>query len=84
MKKLAVISGVVVINIVCLITIYKEFNPNNLILSELKYFSGFDCTNLFPSDPFGNFQIFGSIIGILFINRILLVFLNKNRKNGIA
>ena len=72
MKKLTFILGIVVTNIGLLITVIKEFNPNNLILSELEYFNGFDLTSLFPSDPFGNFQIFGSIIGLVFINTIIV------------
>lgn len=72
MKKLAFISAIVVTNIVLLITAVKEFNPNNLILSKLEYFNGFDCTSLFPSDGIGNLQIFGSIIGLVFINTIIV------------
>ena len=72
MKKLAFISGIVVTNIVLLITAVREFNPNNLILSKLEYFNGFDCTSLFPSDGIGNLQIFGSIIGLVFINTIII------------
>ena len=40
MKKLTFILGIVVTNIGLLITVIKEFNPNNLILSELEYFNG--------------------------------------------
>lgn len=72
MKKLAFISAIVVTNIVLLITAVKEFNPSNLILSKLEYFNGFDYTNLFPSDGIGNLQIFGSIIGLVFINTIII------------
>jgi hypothetical protein len=72
MKKLAFISAIVVTNIVLLITAVKEFNPNNLILSKLEYFNGFDYTSLFPSDGIGNLQIFGSIIGLVFINTIIV------------
>ena len=72
MKKLTFILGIVVTNIGLLITVIKEFNPNNLILSELEYFNGFDYTSLFPSDGIGNLQIFGSIIGLVFINTIIV------------
>ncbi len=77
MKKLAFISAVVVINIVLMITIFRMFNPNNLPLMKLDYFTGFDYTNLFPSDPFGNLQIFGGILGLVFINKILIKFLKQ-------
>ena len=79
MKKLAFISGVVVVNIVLALTAIQFFNQNNLPLTELKYFNGFDITNLFPSDGVGNAKLFGSVIGLVFIN-ILLVKVLK-RKN---
>ena len=72
MKTLADISAIAVTNLVLLITVFRMFNPNNLPLTELEYFNGFDCTNLFPSDPFGNLQIFGGIIGLIFINKVLI------------
>ena len=72
MKKLVFISGVVIVNIVLVLTIYGLFNPSNLNLSELKFFNGFDITNLFPSYGISNFHLFGSIVGLIFINILLI------------
>ena len=77
MKKLAFISGVVVINIVLALTAIQFFNQNNLPLTELAYFNGFDITNLFPSDGAGNAKLIGSVIGLAFINIVLVKALKR-------
>ncbi len=66
MKKLAFISGAVVINIVFLLIINIFFNENNLPLNEVEYFNGFDITLLFPSTGYGNFILLGSTFGFGF------------------
>ena len=71
MKKLAFISGAVVTNMALVLSIISEFNPNN-IPSEREYFNGFDITLLFPNSIPGITIFYGCIIGLLFIN-ILLV-----------
>ena len=71
MKKLAFISGAVVTNMALVLSIISEFNPNN-IPSEGGYFNGFDITLLFPNSIPGITIFYGCIIGLVFIN-ILLV-----------
>ena len=68
MKKLAFISGVVVINLVLVLSIISEFNPNNIPLTEAEYFNGFDITLLFPNSIPGITIFYGCIIGLVFIN----------------
>ena len=77
MKKLAFISGVVVVNIVLALTAIQFFNQNNLTLTELEYFNGFDITNLFPSDGVGNAKLIGSVVGLVFINIVLVKTLKR-------
>jgi hypothetical protein len=77
MKKLLFISGAVVVNIVLVLTAVTVFNPSNLNLSELEFFNGFDITNLFPSDGIGNAKLIGSIIGLVFINALLVKALKR-------
>jgi hypothetical protein len=77
MKKIIFILGIIVLNINSLISIYYLFNPNNLELSKLAWFSGFDWTNLLPSSFFGNILLFGSCFSLFFVN-IIVVKLFKN------
>ena len=77
MKKLAFISGVIVVNIVLALTAIQFFNQNNLSLTELEYFNGFDITNLFPSNGIGNVKLIGSVIGLVFINIVLVKTLKR-------
>ena len=72
MKKSVFILGVVIVNIVLVLTTFGLFNPSNLNLSELEFFNGFDITNLFPSYGISNFHLFGSIVGLIFINVLLV------------
>lgn len=72
MKKLAFISGAVVINIVLLLTTIIFFNPCNLPLIEGGYFNGFDITLLFPSTGYGNVILFGSIFGLVYVNVLVV------------
>ncbi len=72
MKKLAFISGAVVINIVFLLIINIFFNENNLPLNEVEYFNGFDITLLFPSTGYGNFILLGSIFGLVYVNVLVV------------
>ena len=67
MNKLTFISGVVVTNMVLVLSIISEFNTNN-IPSEGRYFDGFDITLLFPNSIPGITIFYGSIIGLVFIN----------------
>lgn len=79
MKKVLFISGVVIINIVLVLTTIQFFNQNNLPLTELEYFNGFDITNLFPSDGIGNAKLIGSVVGLVFINVLLVkILIRKN------
>lgn len=82
MKKLAFISGVVVINIVLLLTTIIFFNPCNLPLTDL-FFSGFDITLLFPSTGYGNVILIGSVFGLIFIN-VLAVRALKGQTNTLS
>ncbi len=72
MKKLAFISGAVVINIVFLLIINIFFNENNLPLNEVEYFNGFDITLLFPSTGYGNFILLGSTFGLVYVNVLVV------------
>lgn len=72
MKKLAFISGAVVINTVFLLIINIFFNENNLPLTEVEYFNGFDITLLFPSTGYGNFILLGSIFGLVYVNVLVV------------
>lgn len=72
MKKLAFISGAVVINIVFLLIINIFFNENNLPLNEVEYFNGFDITLLFPSTGYGNFILLGSTFGLVYVNLLVV------------
>jgi hypothetical protein len=72
MKKLAFISGVVVTNLVLVLSMISEFNPNN-IPSGGGYFDGFfDITLLFPDSIPGITIFYGSFIGLVFINIVLV------------
>ena len=72
MKKLAFISGAVVTNMALVLSIISEFNPNNIPLRQAEWFNGFDITLLFPNSIPGITIFYGCIIGLVFIN-ILLV-----------
>jgi hypothetical protein len=68
MKKIILIVGIVNITILLSINMLSLFNQNKLNLYDLAWFDGFDITNLFPSNITGNLIIFGSVLGIVFIN----------------
>ena len=68
MKKLAFISSVVVTNMVLVLSIISEFNPNNIPLRQAEWFNGFDITLLFPNSIPGITIFYGCIIGLVFIN----------------
>jgi hypothetical protein len=72
MKKLAFISGVVVTNLVVVLSIISEFNPNNIPLRQAEWFNGFDITLLFPNSIPGITIFYGGIIGLVFINIVLV------------
>jgi hypothetical protein len=72
MKKLAFISGVVVTNLVLVLAIIHTFNPFNLPLSELEYFNGFAIHTLFPTSVIGMSIFYGSIIGLVTVNRLVI------------
>jgi hypothetical protein len=75
MKKVVFISGVVLVNLILLMVAASTFNPLNLPLTELKYFSGFNIAMLFPGNPIDVFMLYGSVIGLVMVNR----FVYKNR-----
>ena len=68
MKKVLSITNAVVINIVLLTVIQATFNPSNLPLLELKYFSGFDISNLFSPNLITNILLIISLIGLVTFN----------------
>mgnify|MGYP003109905254 CR=1 FL=1 len=72
MKKLKFVLGVLVINFLLINIIYKLFNPYNLNLSELEWFNGFAWTQLFPNNGLATVLIYGSIIGLIFINTLFV------------
>lgn len=72
MKKLAFISGAVVTNMALVLSIISEFNPNNIPLRQAEWFNGFNITFLLPNSIPGITIFYGCIIGLVFIN-ILLV-----------
>ena len=72
MKKVLSITNAVIINIVLLTVIRTTFNPFNLPLLELKYFSGFDISNLFSPDPVINILLVLSVIGLVTFNLKLI------------
>ena len=72
MKKLAFISGVVVTNMVLVLSMISEFNPNNIPLRQAEWFNGFDITLLFPNSIPGITIFYGSFIGFVFINIVLV------------
>ena len=75
MKKIVFISGVVLVNLILAMVVVSTFNPLNLPLTELKYFGGFNIAMLFPGNPVDVFMLYGSIIGLVTVNR----FVYKNR-----
>jgi hypothetical protein len=68
MKKVLSITNVVVINLVLLNVFRSTFNPFNLPLLELKYFSGFNLLNLFSPNPVVNILLVLSVIGLITFN----------------
>ena len=72
MKKLAFISGVVVINLVLVLSIISEFNPNNIPLTEAEYFNGFDITLLFPDSIPGITIFYGGLLSLIRVNKLFL------------
>lgn len=72
MKKVLSITNAVVINIVLLAVIRATFNPFDLPLLELKYFSGFNLLNLFSPNPIVNILLILSVIGIVTFNLKLI------------
>lgn len=68
MKKLLSITNVVVINLILLSVVRLTFNPLDLPLLELKYFSGFNLFNLFSANPFVNILLILSVIGLFTFN----------------
>ena len=77
MNKLLSITNAIVVNVVLLAVIQATFNPLNLPLLELKYFSGFNLENLFSPDPVTNILLIFSVIGLI----TFIINLIKNRKN---
>jgi hypothetical protein len=75
MKKVVFISGLVLVNLILAMVVVSTFNPLNLPLTELKYFGGFNIAMLFPGHPVDVFMLYGSIIGLVTVNR----FVYKNR-----
>jgi len=72
MKKLAFISGVVVTNLVLVLSIISEFNPNN-IPSGGGYFDGlFDITLLFPNSIPGITIFYGGLLSLIIVNNLYL------------
>ena len=72
MKKLAFISGAVVINLVLVLSIISVFNPNN-ISSEAGYFDGlFDITLLFPNSIPGITIFYGGLLSLIIVNNLYL------------
>jgi hypothetical protein len=71
MKKLAFISGAVVTNMVLVLSIISQFNPNN-IPSEGGYFNGFDITLLFPSSIPGITIFYGGLLSLIIVNKLFL------------
>lgn len=72
MKKVLSIANAIVINVVLLAVIRATFNPFNLPLLELKYFNGFDLSNLFSPNPIINILLIFSVIGIVTFNLKLI------------
>ena len=68
MKKVLSITNAVIINVVLLAVIQATFNPFDLPLLELKYFSGFNLENLFSPDPVTNILLIFSVIGLVTFN----------------
>jgi len=68
MKKVLSITNVVVINLVLLSVFRSTFNPFNLPLLELKYFSGFNLLNLFSPNPVVNILLVLSVVGLITFN----------------
>lgn len=68
MKKLLSITNVVIVNLVLIVTILSQFNPNNLVLSDLAWFNGFDITNLFPMSIKGMFLAYFGIFSLVSVN----------------
>jgi len=71
MKKVVFIAGVVLVNLILLMVAVSTFNPLNLPLTELKYFGGFNLAMLFPGNPIDVFMLYGSVIGLVMVNRFL-------------
>jgi hypothetical protein len=72
MKKVLSITNAVIINVVLLTVIRATFNPFDLPLLELKYFSGFNLLNLFSPNPIVNILLIFSVIGIVTFNLKLI------------
>ena len=68
MNKFLSITNAVVINVILLSVFHATFNPFNLPLLELKYFSGFNLLNLFSPDPVINILLAFSVIGVVTFN----------------
>lgn len=68
MKKVLSIVNVVVVNLILLSVFRLTFNPFNLPLLELKYFSGFNLLNLFSPNPLVNIFLILSVIGLITFN----------------
>ena len=70
MKKLAFISGVVITNLVLVLSIVSVFNPFNLPLLELDYFNGFAIHILCPSSVIGMTVFYGGLISLFVVNKL--------------
>jgi len=72
MKKLAFISGAVVINLVLVLSIISVFNPNNIPLRQAEWFNGFDITLLFPNSIPGITIFYGGLLSLIIVNNLYL------------
>ena len=72
MKKLAFISGVVVTNLVLVLSMISEFNPNNIPLRQAEWFNGFDITLLFPDSIPGIIIFYGGLLSLIIVNKLYL------------
>jgi hypothetical protein len=77
MKKSIFTIAIINLNLVFLILINLSFNPSNLELSKLAWFSGFDWSNLLPSSIIGNYFLFGSFFNLFFVNYMAFKFYKK-------